>query len=211
MESLRELYHKYDEIVRLSAYAFTGWFLSWVLFFIMLPFMVRAYGKIRGASLNYGFSWFSMIAIIIGLEFGLGWFVVMLLFSQKYSVRTNTFRSNFKPSNLNIWTVKFEWLFSRKYSVQKHENPKVPVPKPWTLIFQRLFSQKYSVQNCIPQNGEIYRLGFYNDGFGGCKWCFGGGLALLTDLCLDYDTMVWYVCWLIFYGVVSLGFCILSK
>lgn len=71
MDSLREFYQKYDEIVRLSAYAFTGWFLSWVLFFIMLPFMVRSYGKIRGASLNYGFSWFSMIAIILGLEFGM--------------------------------------------------------------------------------------------------------------------------------------------
>jgi len=73
MDSLREFYQKYDEIVRLSAYAFTGWFLSWVLFFVMLPFMARSYGKIRGASLNYGFSWFSMIAIIIGLEFGNGW------------------------------------------------------------------------------------------------------------------------------------------
>jgi uncharacterized protein with PQ loop repeat len=70
MDTLRGLYSKYDEIIRYSVYAFTGWFLSWVLFFIMLPFMVRAYGKIRGASLNYGFSWFSMIAIILGLEFG---------------------------------------------------------------------------------------------------------------------------------------------
>lgn len=69
MDTLRGLYSKYDEIIRYSVYAFTGWFLSWVLFFIMLPFMVRAYGKIRGASLNYGFSWFSMIAIILGLEF----------------------------------------------------------------------------------------------------------------------------------------------
>jgi hypothetical protein len=34
--------------------------------------MARSYGKIRGASLNYGFSWFSMIAIILGLEFGMG-------------------------------------------------------------------------------------------------------------------------------------------
>ena len=68
MDSLREFYQKYDEIVKYSAYAFAGWFLSWVLFFIMLPFMTRAYGKIRGASLNYGFSWFSMIAIILGLE-----------------------------------------------------------------------------------------------------------------------------------------------
>jgi len=71
MDSLQEIYTKYDKIIKYSAYAFTGWFLSWVLFFIMLPFMVHYYGKIRGASLNYGFSWFSMIAIILGLEFGL--------------------------------------------------------------------------------------------------------------------------------------------
>ena len=74
MDTLRQFYHKYDEIIRFSTYAFAGWFLSWVLFFIMLPFMVQTYGKIRGASLNYGFSWFSMIAIILGLEFSLGWF-----------------------------------------------------------------------------------------------------------------------------------------
>ena len=72
MDTLRQFYHKYDEIIRFSTYAFAGWFLSWVLFFIMLPFMVQTYGKIRGASLNYGFSWFSMIAIILGLEFSLG-------------------------------------------------------------------------------------------------------------------------------------------
>lgn len=72
MDSLREIYVKYDEIIRLSAYAFTGWFLSWVLFFIMLPFMASYYGKIRGASLNYAFSWFSMIAIILGLEYTVG-------------------------------------------------------------------------------------------------------------------------------------------
>ena len=72
MESLLQIYHKYDEIIRFSVYAFTGWFLSWVLFFIMLPLMMRVYGKIRGASLNYAFSWFSMIAIILGLEFSLG-------------------------------------------------------------------------------------------------------------------------------------------
>jgi hypothetical protein len=28
--------------------------------------------------LNYGFSWFSMIAIILGLEFSLGWFAEYL-------------------------------------------------------------------------------------------------------------------------------------
>jgi hypothetical protein len=72
MHSLRELYVKYDTIVKYSVYAFTGWLLSWMLFFIMLPFMIQSYGKIKGTSLNYGFSWFSMIAIILGLEFGLG-------------------------------------------------------------------------------------------------------------------------------------------
>ena len=72
MNSLRELYVKYDTIVKYSVYAFTGWLLSWMLFFIMLPFMIQSYGKIKGTSLNYGFSWFSMIAIILGLEFGLG-------------------------------------------------------------------------------------------------------------------------------------------
>ena len=72
IDTIRQFYHKYDEIIRFSTYAFAGWFLSWVLFFIMLPFMVQTYGKIRGASLNYGFSWFSMIAIILGLEFSLG-------------------------------------------------------------------------------------------------------------------------------------------
>ena len=71
IQYLRELYTKYDNLVKYSAYAFIGWFLSWVLFFIMLPFMIRYYGKIHGASLNYGFSWFSMVAIILGLEFGL--------------------------------------------------------------------------------------------------------------------------------------------
>jgi len=71
MDSLQEIYTKYDKIIEYSAYTFTGWFVSWVLFFIMLPFMVRYYGKIRGVSLNYGFSWLSMVAIILGLEFGL--------------------------------------------------------------------------------------------------------------------------------------------
>ncbi len=71
MDRIRELYTEYDNLIKYSAYAFTGWFLSWVLFFIMLPFMIKYYGKIKGASYNYGFSWFSMVAIILGLEFGL--------------------------------------------------------------------------------------------------------------------------------------------
>ena len=71
MDQIRELYIKYDNVVKYSAYAFTGWFLSWILFFIMLPFMIRYFGNIKGASYNYGFSWFSMVAIILGLEYGI--------------------------------------------------------------------------------------------------------------------------------------------
>jgi hypothetical protein len=89
-DTIRQFYHKYDEIIRFSTYAFAGWFLSWVLFFILLPFMVQTYGKIRGASLNYGFSWFSMIAIILGLEFSLG-------VSQNNSfIQTNLYEPKYK-------------------------------------------------------------------------------------------------------------------
>ena len=145
LDTLLEIYYKYDEIIRFSAYAFTGWFLSWVLFFIMIPLMMRIYGKIHGASLNYAFSWFSMIAIILGLEFSLGWIFGIITSQPKYSVRTNTFSSNFKPSNLYDPKYKFEWLFSQKYSVQNMTIPKLLVSKPRSLIFQRLSSQKYSV------------------------------------------------------------------
>ena len=69
---IRDLYQKYDELIRFSAYAFSGWAISWVLFFVMLPFMIRYYGKIRGASMNYAFSWVSMFAIILGLEYTVG-------------------------------------------------------------------------------------------------------------------------------------------
>ena len=69
--TFNDLYNKYDELIKYSAYAFTGWLLSWVLFLVILPFMIRNYGKIRGTSLNYVFSWVSMIAIILGLEFGI--------------------------------------------------------------------------------------------------------------------------------------------
>ena len=65
-------YEKIQEIIEFSAYAFTGWLLSWILFFIMLPFMIHFFGKVKGGALNYGFSWISMILIILGLEFGLG-------------------------------------------------------------------------------------------------------------------------------------------
>jgi hypothetical protein len=65
--SLKELYVKYDKIIKYSTYAFAGWFLSWVLFFIMLPFMIRYFGKVKGGFLNYAFSWVSMFLIIIVL------------------------------------------------------------------------------------------------------------------------------------------------
>ena len=37
MQQIRELYTKYDEIIKYSAYAFSGWVLSWVLFFYHAP------------------------------------------------------------------------------------------------------------------------------------------------------------------------------
>jgi hypothetical protein len=65
--NINELFIKYERIITYSTYAFTGWFLSWVLFFIMLPGMINYFGKVKGAFLNYAFSWISMIVIIITL------------------------------------------------------------------------------------------------------------------------------------------------
>lgn len=67
--TIKELYNKYETIIKYSTYAFTGWFLSWVLFFIMLPGMISYFGKVKGAFLNYIFSWISMVIIIIILTF----------------------------------------------------------------------------------------------------------------------------------------------
>lgn len=62
---IKELYVKYETIIKYSTYAFTGWVLSWALFFIMLPVMINYFGKVKGALLNYAFSWISMFIIII--------------------------------------------------------------------------------------------------------------------------------------------------
>ena len=63
--NIKELYDKYDKIIKYSTYAFAGWVLSWGLFFIMLPLMIRYFGKVKGSLLNYMFSWISMFIIII--------------------------------------------------------------------------------------------------------------------------------------------------
>jgi hypothetical protein len=68
---IKELYIKYDSIIKYSTYAFAGWVLSWVLFLIMLPVMINYFGKVKGAFLNYAFSWISMFIIIIILTIGL--------------------------------------------------------------------------------------------------------------------------------------------
>lgn len=65
---IKELYVKYESIVKYSTYAFAGWVLSWGLFFIMLPLMIRYFGKVKGTFLNYMFSWISMFVIIIILS-----------------------------------------------------------------------------------------------------------------------------------------------
>jgi ABC-type multidrug transport system permease subunit len=71
MEFLSNIYSKYHNLIEYSEYAFTGWALSWFLFFIMLPFMIHFFGKAKGAIINYGFSYISMILIILGLEFSI--------------------------------------------------------------------------------------------------------------------------------------------
>ena len=61
---ISELYAKYDSIIKYSKYAFAGWVLSWILFLIMLPLMIRYFGKSKGTLFNYVFSWISLIIII---------------------------------------------------------------------------------------------------------------------------------------------------
>lgn len=65
---IKELYNKYETIIKYSSFAFAGWFLSWVLFFVMLPGMIDYFGKAKGTFLNYAFSWISMFVIIIVLS-----------------------------------------------------------------------------------------------------------------------------------------------
>jgi hypothetical protein len=67
-QNLKELYNKYETIIKYSTYSFAGWFLSWVLFFIMLPGMIDYFGKIKGSFFNYAFSWISMFVIILILS-----------------------------------------------------------------------------------------------------------------------------------------------
>ena len=69
--NIKEMYTKYERIIKYSTYGFAGWFLSWVLFFIMLPSMIDYFGKVKGAFMNYAFSWVSMILIIIILTISL--------------------------------------------------------------------------------------------------------------------------------------------
>lgn len=65
---IEELYYEYETIIKYSSFAFAGWFLSWVLFFIMFPGMISIFGKVKGAFLNYAFSWISMFVIIVIFE-----------------------------------------------------------------------------------------------------------------------------------------------
>lgn len=58
-------------LIKYSTYAFAGWLGSWIIFFLLLPFMMAVFGKVRGTAINYGLTWVVMVAIILGLEFGL--------------------------------------------------------------------------------------------------------------------------------------------
>ena len=57
MKSIYDIYTEYNNVVKYSEYALTGWASSWILFFIMLPYMIRLFGKVKGAFFNYCFSW----------------------------------------------------------------------------------------------------------------------------------------------------------
>ena len=72
MNPFETVVSNYRYVIQFSAYAFTGWLSSWILFFIMIPFMVQCFGKVKGMAFNYAFSWVSMIIIILGLEFWTG-------------------------------------------------------------------------------------------------------------------------------------------
>lgn len=67
--SFEKIYKKYNSLIKDSEYVFIGWVSSWILFFIMLPYMVRIFGKVKGAIFNYSFTYISMILITIGLDF----------------------------------------------------------------------------------------------------------------------------------------------
>ena len=56
-------------LIKYSTYAFAGWLGSWIVFFMLLPFMTAAFGKMRGTAINYGLTWVVMVAIILGLEY----------------------------------------------------------------------------------------------------------------------------------------------
>jgi hypothetical protein len=56
------------DILRLSSYALIGYIVSWMYFFISLPFIVQIFGKIKGSAINYGISWIIMIVIVYILQ-----------------------------------------------------------------------------------------------------------------------------------------------
>ena len=61
-------YDGIQKLIKLSAYAFVGWAISWILFFLLLPIMVSSFGKVKGTGINYALSWVSMVVVIIVLE-----------------------------------------------------------------------------------------------------------------------------------------------
>ncbi len=61
-------YDGIQKLIKLSAFAFTGWAVSWILFFLLVPIMVSTFGKVKGTGINYALSWVSMVVVIIVLE-----------------------------------------------------------------------------------------------------------------------------------------------
>lgn len=55
-------------LLKFATNTFFAWVLSWAIFIITLPFVVKRVGKVAGVSLNYGISWIVMIVAIYVLQ-----------------------------------------------------------------------------------------------------------------------------------------------
>lgn len=58
-----------QKLLKYSSYAVIAWAISWGIFFLALPFMINAFGKIRGTTINYAFSWITLPILIFVLEY----------------------------------------------------------------------------------------------------------------------------------------------
>ena len=58
-----------QKLMKYSSYAVILWAFSWIVFFLMLPFMVKIFGKVQGTTINYALSWVTPIPLLIVLTY----------------------------------------------------------------------------------------------------------------------------------------------